>query len=82
MAPDAATGPVKKPLKLLLGAPSVHVKPRFMQKSKYRHLLNNQNVYRWFRKLLRRGPLYLLGVFRVLRKQRIKLLMLATQQSA
>ena len=47
---------VKKLLKLPPRAPSLRVKPTFMQKSKYRHLLDDPSVYRWFRKLLRRSP--------------------------
>jgi site-specific recombinase XerC len=56
MVPDQAKAPAMKALKLPPRAPSLHVKPTFMQKSKYRHLLDDPNVYRWFRKLLRRSP--------------------------
>jgi hypothetical protein len=30
-----------------------HVKPTFLQKSKYKHLLDDPQVNRWFRNLLR-----------------------------
>jgi len=56
MAPDQAKRPDEKAPKLPPRAPSLRVKPTFMQKSKYRHLLDGPNVYRWFRKLLRRSP--------------------------
>jgi site-specific recombinase XerC len=57
MAPDQAkAAPAMKALKLPPRAPSLRVKPTFMQKSKYKHLLNDPNVQRWFRKLLRRSP--------------------------
>jgi site-specific recombinase XerC len=56
MAPEQVKRPVKKILKLPPRAPSLLVKPTFMQKSKYKHLLNDPNVQRWFRKLLRRSP--------------------------
>jgi hypothetical protein len=57
MAPDQGkTAPAKKALKLPPRASSLRVKPTFMQKSKYKHLFNDTNVLRWFRKLLRRSP--------------------------
>lgn len=60
MAADQAKRPAEKTAKLPARAPpralALRVKPTFMQKSKYRHLLNDPNVYRWFRKLLRRSP--------------------------
>ncbi len=56
MTPDQAKPPVKKALKLPPRAPSLRVKPTFMQKSKYKDLLDDPNVQRWFRKLLRRSP--------------------------
>jgi len=56
MAPDEAKRPDEKAPKLPPRGPALRVKPTFMQKSKYRHLLDDPNVYRWFRKLLRRSP--------------------------
>jgi integrase len=49
--------PAKKVLKLPPPKPALRVKPTFMQKSIYRHLMDDDpNVYRWFRKHLRRSP--------------------------
>jgi hypothetical protein len=56
MAADQAKRPVEKAPKLPPRAPPLRVKSIFMQKSKYRHLLDDPNVHRWFRKLLRRSP--------------------------
>ena len=56
MAPDQAKRPVEKAPKFPPPTPPLRVKPTFMQKSKYRHLLDDPNVYRWFRKFLRRSP--------------------------
>ena len=62
MAVQQSKHPVKKALRLPPRAPSLRVKSIFMQKSKYKHLMKDQNVYRWFRKLLRRSPASDLGL--------------------
>jgi integrase len=56
MAPEQSQKPTKKALRLPPRAPALRVKSTFMQKSKYKRLLKDPNVYRWFRKLLRRSP--------------------------
>jgi len=48
--------PGKKTLKLPPRLPALRVKLTFMQKSKYKHLMKEPNLCRWFRKLLRRNP--------------------------